>query len=128
MGKLIKNFSWKKRLKSFTYAFAGVKLLLKEEHNALIHLAAAIGVVVLGFAFEISNIEWVAIVLAIGAVFSAELFNTAIEHICNYISPMNNIVIKKTKDLAAAGVLLVAVAALVVGLLIFIPKIITVLS
>lgn len=128
MGKMIRNFSWKKRLKSFTFAFAGIKLLLKEEHNALIHLAAAIGVIVLGFAFKVSSLEWISIVIAIGAVFSAELFNTAIEHICNYISPMNNAVIKKTKDLAAAGVLVVAMAAFVVALLIFIPKIVTVLS
>lgn len=128
MGKIIRNFSWKKRLKSFSYAFAGIKLLLREEHNALIHLAAAITAIIMGFAFKISMQEWIAVVFAIGVVFSAEMVNTAIEHICNYISPMNNAVIKKTKDLAAGAVLIVAITALVVALIIFVPKIAAVLS
>ncbi len=128
MGKLVRNFSWKKRAKSFTFAFAGIKLLLKEEHNALLHLGAAIGAIILGFVLKISSFEWLVVVMAIGAVFSAELFNTAIEHLCNYISPTNNIVIKKTKDLAAGGVLMVAIAALIAGLIIFVPKIISFLA
>lgn len=123
-----KKFSLKKRAKSFTYAFSGIKLLIKEEHNALIHLFAAIVAIGMGVAFEITSVEWIFVVVSIGLVFSAELFNTAIEHLCNYISPMNNVVIKKVKDLAAAGVLMVAIAALVVGVIIFVPKIVELLS
>ncbi|MBP8849653.1 MAG: diacylglycerol kinase family protein [Breznakibacter sp.] len=123
-----KKFSLKKRAKSFTYAFAGVKLLLKEEHNALIHLFATVLAISLGVFLKISSIEWMFVLVSIGLVFSAELFNTAIEHLCNYISPMNNAVIKKVKDLAAAGVLMVAIAAFLVGAIIFIPKIVELLS
>ncbi len=123
-----KKFSLKKRAKSFTYAFAGVKLLLKEEHNALIHLFATVLAISLGVFLKISSIEWMFVLVSIGLVFSAELFNTAIEHLCNYISPMNNAVIKKVKDLAAAGVLMVAIAAFLVGAIVFIPKIVELLS
>lgn len=123
-----KKFSLKKRAKSFTYAFAGVKFLLKEEHNALIHLFATVLAISLGVFLKISSIEWMFVLVSIGLVFSAELFNTAIEHLCNYISPMNNAVIKKVKDLAAAGVLMVAIAAFLVGAIIFIPKIVELLS
>ncbi len=120
---MIKNFSWKKRAKSFTYAFDGLKVLLKEEHNALIHLGLGSLAVLMGFIFDISRYEWIAIFLSIGIVFSAELMNSAIENLCNYISPANNSVIKKVKDLAAAAVLVVAIAAFLVGVIIFLPKI-----
>ena len=123
-----KKFSLKKRVKSFKYAFDGFKLLLKEEHNALIHLVATILVVILAFVFKISAIEWMFVVISIGMVFSAELLNTALEHLCNYISPMNNAVIKKVKDLAAAAVFVLAIAAFTLGLIIFVPKFIALLS
>ena len=117
------NFSIKKRIKSFGFAFNGLKILFQEEHNARIHLVATIGVVVAGFLFNISGIEWIALTVAIGFVISIEIINTAIENIADFISPERNESIKKIKDLAAAAVLISALTALAIGLIIFIPKI-----
>ncbi|MDY0077002.1 MAG: diacylglycerol kinase family protein [Bacteroidales bacterium] len=117
------KFSIRKRLKSFSYAFNGLKLLLKEEHNSWIHLFAAFCVVIAGFIFDLSAFEWIAIVFAIGLVVTLELINSAIENIADFVSPEKQAKIKKVKDLAAAAVLVGAVTALVVGLIIFIPKI-----
>jgi diacylglycerol kinase (ATP) len=119
-----KAFSFKARLKSFTYAFQGWKVLIQNEHNARIHLVAAFLAVIGGFIFKISAVEWIIIVFAIGVVLAAEAFNSAIEYICNFVSPQYHELIKKVKDLSALAVLFVAMAALVAGFIIFIPKII----
>ncbi|MBZ0242900.1 MAG: diacylglycerol kinase family protein [Bacteroidales bacterium] len=118
-----RKFSIRKRLKSFSFAFNGLRLLLKEEHNSWIHLSAAICVVIAGFVFNISAFEWIAIVFAIGLVITLELINSSIENIADFVSPDKHDKIKKVKDLAAAAVLISAVTALVVGLIVFIPKI-----
>jgi diacylglycerol kinase len=117
------KFSISRRLKSFRYAFNGLKILLKEEHNARIHLMAAIVVVIAGVFFETSTSEWIAIIFAIGFVISAEIINSSIENIADFISPEKHEKIKKIKDLAAAGVLISAVTALIIGMIIFLPKI-----
>lgn len=118
------KFSFAKRLKSFTYAFNGLRVLLREEHNSRIHLFATVCVVVAGFAFRISPIEWVAVVFAIGMVFTGEIFNSSIEDLADVVCPERDERIKKVKDLAAAAVLVSAIAALIIGLIVFIPKII----
>lgn len=118
------RFSIQKRLKSFTYAFNGLRIMLKEEHNARIHMIVAIVVIVAGFFFEISTHEWISLVFAIGFVTSLEIVNSSIENIADFISPERDEKIKKIKDLAAAGVLLSAIAAMIIGLIIFTPKII----
>jgi diacylglycerol kinase len=115
-------FSFNGRLKSFGYAFNGLKVLLKNETNAVIHLIAGIVAVILGFVFDLKPLEWIAIVFAIGFVFSMELINTAIEEIADFISPKRDERIKKIKDLSAAGVLISAIIALITGLIIFLPK------
>lgn len=115
-------FSFNGRLKSFGYAFNGLKVLLKNETNAVIHLIAAIVTVILGLVLDLKPLEWIAIVFAIGFVFSMELINTAIEGIADFISPGKDERIKKIKDLSAAGVLVSAITALVTGLIIFLPK------
>lgn len=117
------KFSIKERLFSFKYAFDGFKVVFKSEQNAWIHIAMSIIAIALGFYLEISNNEWIAVVLCIGMVISAEIFNTAIEHIANFIQPNQDVKIKHIKDLGAAGVFTTALAALVVGLIIFLPKI-----
>ena len=117
------KFSIKKRIKSFSYAFSGLKTALKEEHNARIHLVAAVFVVVFSLFFGINTYEWIAVVFAIGFVFAMELFNSAIENTADFISPEKHDTVKKIKDLSAAAVLVSAIAALIVGLLIFLPKI-----
>ncbi len=117
------RFSIKRRLKSFRYAFSGLRVLVREEHNARIHLFATVCVIVMGVAFRISCTEWVAVSLAIGLVFGMEAVNSAVENICDFVCPERDARIKKIKDLAAAAVLFSAIAALAVGLFIFIPKI-----
>ena len=119
------SFSILKRLKSFKYAFNGLKILLKEEHNSRIHFFAALCAVILGLILNISNGEWIAIVLAIGFVFTLEIINSAIENISDFISPEKNDQIKKIKDFSAGGVLIGALASLIIGMIIFIPKILS---
>ncbi|MCT4590224.1 MAG: diacylglycerol kinase family protein [Carboxylicivirga sp.] len=117
-----KKFSLIKRFNSFGYAFNGLKVLLLEEHNSRVHLVAAILAVLAGFYYEISNAEWLFIIVAIGSVLAAELFNSAIENLADKVCKETNPIIKKVKDLAAAGVLIVSIMAFVIGLIIFIPK------
>jgi len=117
-----KRFSIKQRLRSFPFAFNGLKILLREEHNARIHLVAAILAIIAGFGFKISSMEWLAVIFAIGLVFALELVNSALENLADFLHPDKHESIKKVKDLAAAAVLVAAMCALVVGLLIFVPK------
>lgn len=118
-----KKFSFIDRLKSFKYAFNGLKILFKNEHNARIHLLAAICVVILGVVFQISSYAWIAVALAIGLVFITEIINSAIEYLADFVSPTYHELIKKVKDLAAAAVLVAAITALIIGLLVFVPEI-----
>lgn len=118
-----KGFTLKKRLKSFTYAFNGIYMLIRNEHNAWIHCFAAVCVIVLGFLLDIESYEWIAVSFAIGMVLAAEAVNSSIEALCDLVSLGYNEAIKKAKDLAAGAVLILAIAAATVGLIIFIPKI-----
>lgn len=117
------KFSVKKRIKSFTYAFAGLKVLFGNEHNSWIHAVAAICVIAAGFLFRISYVEWMAVIVVIGMVFSAEIFNSALERIANFIQPERDDRIRDIKDLGAAAVLASAIAAAAIGIMIFLPKI-----
>lgn len=117
------KFYVKQRFMSFKYAFEGFKVLLKNEHNARVHLFFALIAIVLGFLLKINAVEWTLIVFAIGFVFVAEIFNTCIEEVCNFVCAEKDSRIKKIKDLAALAVLFSAVSAVVVGLIIFLPKI-----
>ena len=114
------SFSWKKRAKSFVYAAKGIKWLFAE-HNAWIHLTATITVVIAGFYFEISKMEWIVVCFCIGLVFAAETFNTAIAKLADATSPEWSEKIGKVKDLAAASVLITAIMAAIIGSLVFIP-------
>jgi len=117
------KFSVRKRLKSFGYAFNGLKLLLKKEHNSRIHLVAAVVVILLGWELKISVVEWMVLVLVISAVFVAEIFNSALEHLADHLSPERSEPIKIVKDLAAAAVLVCAFSSVVIAILIFLPKV-----
>lgn len=107
------------------YAFRGIKELIKSEPNARIHLIATVCVVLAGLYFKLSLTEWMAIIIVIGGVFSAEAVNSALETLCDLVSPGFHPFVKRIKDLAAGAVLLVAIAAASVGLIIFVPKILT---
>lgn len=116
----------KTRLKAFGHAIDGLKALWNQPHGK-IHLVIATVVLAAGFYFKISNKEWMAVVISIAIVLSAEAFNTSLEVFCDKIHPGRDSKIKKVKDLAAAAVLICAAGALVVGCLIFIPKILSLL-
>jgi len=118
------KFSILERLLSFKFAFNGIKLFFKEEHNSWIHLLLTMTAITFGVWLKISLLEWVLIVFCIGFVFVTEIINTAIENICNFISPEKHSIIKRIKDLSAAAVLFSAVTSLIVGVLIFLPKLI----
>ncbi len=113
----------KKRVNSFRYAIAGIASLISSQANAKIHLLAAVLTVVAGFYFEIDRTEWCLVVLAITSVFAAEGFNTALEHLTDLVSPAHHPLAGKAKDVAAGAVLFTAIGAAVVGILIFLPKI-----
>ncbi len=112
-----------KRLAAFKYAIRGVFLGFKLELHLKVHLFFAVAVSCLGLYFEISRIEWMIILLCIGMVIAAELFNSAIEHLANRISLEKDPLIGNAKDLAAGAVLIAAFVSLVIGLIIFIPYI-----
>jgi diacylglycerol kinase (ATP) len=111
-----------KMLRSFRHAIRGLKFLL-EENNFKFHLLASVIVLLAGFYVKLSNTEWVIIVTQIGLVSAAETFNTAIEKLCDFVSPEHQPLIGKVKDLAAAAVLIVSVVAVIVGIIIFLPKV-----
>ena len=116
--------SFKKRVASFRYAFKGLKDLFVSQPNARIHLRASIGVILAGIFFQISATEWVAVSLCIVLVISLEATNTAIEYLTDLVSPGQHPLAGKTKDVAAAAVLLAAIGSVVIGCIIFLPKII----
>lgn len=116
------SFSLSKRLNSFRFAWAGIKLLFQSEHNARIHLLATIIVLILGFFFHISTVEWSLVILCIGLVLCMEAMNSALEYLANFVSPQKNELIGKAKDLAAGAVLISAIISASIGGIIFIPK------
>lgn len=118
------KFSWQKRLKSFAFAFNGVKIFFHREHNAWIHAAAAAVAVAASFLLHISPAEWIAVLLAIALVWIAELLNTALEKLLDHLSPAQHPRVKEIKDMAAGAVLIAALFAVIIASIIFIPKII----
>lgn len=113
----------KKLINSFKYAIEGFISSFKTERNMKIHVLAMIIVIALGVFLKLDKIEWCIITIAIVAVISAELFNTAIETIVDMISPEKNDKAKLAKDISAAAVLILAIGATIVGAIIFIPRI-----
>ncbi len=120
--------SLKKRIASFQYAFRGVRNLFKSQPNARIHVVVALLVVAAGFIFNLSRMEWVAVVICVALVLSLEAMNTAIEHLTDLASPDFHPLAGKAKDVAAAAVLLAAIGAVMVGTIIFLPKLLTCFS
>jgi diacylglycerol kinase (ATP) len=124
MSQKREPFTLKKRLKSFRYAFEGIRNLLAYEHNSRIHLAVAILAVILGIVLHIALWQWAVLAIAIFIVFIAEIFNSAIENLADVVSPGYNDAIKRAKDYCAAAVLLASLLAVILGFLIFLPEII----
>jgi len=116
------------RMKSFHYAFSGLKTVFLEETNFRIHLIAAVIAVIFGFLLKISILEWSVIIFVIGFVFVTEILNSSIETLADTFSLEKNENVKKLKDMSAAAVLVSAISALIVGLIIFLPKILTLIK
>jgi len=114
----------KKFFRSVTYAATGIKDALRKRGNILIHLFIAIITIFLGLLLGLKSIEWSIITICIGIVISAEIKNTAIENMVDMISLEKREQSRKIKDMAAGSVLVNAIASAIVGLIIFIPKII----
>jgi diacylglycerol kinase len=118
----------KKIVKSFTFAFNGLKLCFVSEINFKIHLLLAIAALLLGVACSISNTEWLAVTICIAFVTATEMINTAVEKLCDLVQKDFHPGIKKIKDIAAGAVLLAAFCSLVIGVVIFLPKIIVLIK
>ena len=113
----------KGRLKSFSFAFSGLCILLREERNAQLYVVFAIIALLMSWWLQISPTEWIIVCSAIGLMFAMEAVNTAIEELSDFACNQKiQHSIKKVKDLAAAAVLLTAIVALIAGLIIFVPK------
>ena len=115
------HFSVRARLKSFVFAGRGLRWLVRDEHNAWLHLAASIVAVAAGLLLRVSVADWRWLVLAIALVWLAEALNTAIEELCDHVSPEFDPAIGRVKDLAAGGVLIASITAAIIGLLTLIP-------
>lgn len=118
------NFSIHQRVQSFKYAFQGLQHLWKKEHNSRIHLLLGLTATGLGRFFQISRLEWITLIGCIGFVISTEIFNTTIEKTLDFMTLENHKSIKIIKDLSAAAVLISAMTSLIIGILIFYPKLI----
>ena len=110
-----------KRAESFTHAGRGVKIFFATTHNSWMHIVALVVAVALGVYFHITQIEWIAIFIVSGLVFTAEAFNSAIELDIDLTSPQYHPFARDTKDIAAGAVLISAATAFIVGLAIFVP-------
>ena len=111
------------RLKSVKYAFLGMLRLIKTEASIQIQFVIAIIVTVAGFYYSISNTEWIMQCFAIGMVMSIEGLNTAVEEVANFIHPNHHPKIGIIKDVAAGAVFIASIAASIIGLIIYFPKI-----
>jgi diacylglycerol kinase (ATP) len=115
-------------LVSFRYAFEGIRYLLWTQRNAKIHSAIATAAVALAFVLRLDRGEWLALMLTIILVLAAEGFNTAIEAAVDLASPAYHPLAKIAKDVAAGTVLLVAIGAVIVGLILFLPHLLALLA
>lgn len=118
------DYFFKRRL-SFTFAFNGMRYALATQQNLVIHLIATIVVIVLSVYLSLQPIEWAVITLTIAIVWVAELVNTAIEKTVDLVTQEHHPLAKIAKDLAAAAVLMSALSSIIVGLIIFLPKILS---
>jgi diacylglycerol kinase len=117
-----KRFSVVARIRSTNHAWRGIGILFKTTHNAWVHLFVTLAVAILGLLLCLSKIEWLFIILAVGLVLVTETINTAIEIDIDLTSPEYHPYARDTKDVAAGAVLLSILFAVIVGLIIFVPK------
>ena len=111
----------KRRILSFKYAYEGIREALKEEPNLKFHFLTALLVILFGIYLHLSRIEWLAVLIVIGAVISLELTNAAIEAVVDSFTDKEHPGAKLAKDVSAGAVLVAAITSVVVGLIIFLP-------
>ncbi|SFU74463.1 diacylglycerol kinase (ATP) [Pustulibacterium marinum] len=111
-----------KRIKSVKYAFKGAYLLVTTEASVKVQAFIAIVMTIAGFAFDISRIEWIIQIFTIALIMSIEGLNTAVEKIADFIHPEHHQKIGFIKDIAAGAVFITAIAAIIIGCFIYLPK------
>lgn len=114
-GRSRESFSVSNRLQSFVHALSGLGFMLRTQHNAWLHLAATLMVVAAALFLGVSLEDWRWLVVAMVTVWVAESFNTAVEHVCDVVSPGYSVSVKRAKDIAASAVLVCAAGAVFVG-------------
>ena len=112
---------------SFKNAFEGLTHFIRTESNGRIQFIFSVFIILLSFFLNITKIEWVVVLICIGVVLCAEILNSALESLCDYIQPLYNPHIKIIKDLAAGAVLVICVLSSIIGVIIFVPKILKLL-
>jgi undecaprenol kinase len=108
---------------SFKYALEGIIHGFIQERNLKIHTTVAVLVIIFGFIFKINPFEWMFVIMAIGGMLSLELMNTAVERVVDYISPQYHPLAKQAKDVSAGAVFIYACMTVIIGCIIFLPKI-----
>lgn len=122
------QFSVSARIRSFGHALRGIQVMLSTQHNAWIHAVATLAAIGAGIALRIGRGEWLAVVLAIMAVWTAEALNTAFESLCDVASPEFHPLVERAKDVAAGAVLISAIGAVAIALLVFGPRLLKLLG
>ena len=120
-----KKYSLKKLFHSFGYAFKGIITVYKTEQNIMIHTIVAILVIALGIYFKVSSLEACILIIVIGLVIAFEIINTAIEYTIDMAMPNIHPLAKMAKDASSGAVLIMAITSIIVGLIIFLPRIIS---
>lgn len=122
------SYDFKKQMRSFKFAWKGIITCAGHEQNITFHLLAALVVAMAGIFFGITKAEWLAVIICIGMVIAAELFNSAIERLVDMVSPQWQSIAGEVKDIAAGAVLVTAIAAAIVGLIVFVPYLLNIFS
>ncbi|UUZ55261.1 diacylglycerol kinase family protein [Massilia sp. H-1] len=107
-GRVPARFSALRRVKSFAYAFDGIGFMLRTQHNAWLHAVATVAVITLAVLVDVSASDWRWLIAAMATVWVAETINTAVEYVCDVVSPGYHEAVKRAKDIAMHGVLLAA--------------------
>ena len=118
----------KKKLIGFSFAFNGIKEVIKTEHNFRIHIITTFFIVLLGLFFNITAFEWISIWLVVSLVLILEMINSVIERIMDFLSPDHHPIVGQIKDITAGAVLVAAITSAIIGAIIFLPKIMNLLG
>ena len=119
----VRPFQFTGRIRSFYHAFCGILRMVRCQHNAWVHAFATFAVLFAAFFFRISGPDWCWIILAISMVWTAEALNTAFEFLADAASPEFHPLVRNAKDVAAGAVLITAIAAVIIGCVVFWPYI-----